>query len=130
MRSPARFVLGFFPGESGNSTQAYRGAIGAAARACLFRADGTIAASHDFCARYGGLRLPGESLVIARVSRESVPRIADDFQREGSSGVFVLPDPSAAPEHRVERKKDRLLAKLHREEMKFDEACLDLEEAL
>src|SRR5262249_19362346 len=84
----------------------------------------------DFCARYGALRLPRESLVVARVPRQAAQRLVDHFQRDGSAAVFVLADPSAPPAPKVEPKKDRLLAKLRREEMKFTGACRDLEEAL
>src|SRR5262249_49095237 len=126
----SRIVLGFFPAESGNPDSALQTISCAEAQVCLYRADGRVVSSRDFCARYGALRLHGEALVVARSER--VQETVQNLRAAGSPSVFVAHE---AAEH-LERMssqvkgKRRLLEKLAQHEDEFHRACADLEESL
>src|SRR5579862_2981846 len=131
----SRFVLGFFPAEAGDPEGAFRAVSKSGAQVCLFCADGRTSSSHDFCGRYGALRLPGEALVIARTAPDRTQEVLQRIRASGSVSVFVVRE---APPERPPRQgifgranaKQRLLAKLQRHEQEFHRACADLEESL
>jgi|SRR5579883_669535 len=127
--SSSRLVLGFFPAETGHPEDASRAAAAAGARVCLFRT-GARAASHDFCIRYGALRMPGETLVVAQTHPDKIHDIVQKIRSAGSPSVFVLhTGPRSAPSN-TGPSRQRLLTKLSQDEQDFHSACADLEEAL
>src|SRR5437660_10720972 len=108
----SRIVLGFFSGESGNPETGFQSISGSDTRACLFRADGRATSSHDFCARYGALRLHGEALVITRTTR--IQETVQKIRTAGSPSVFVVQEPDGRMREPIPRRrgtKQRLLEK-------------------
>ena len=127
----SRILLGFFPAESGNPESAFQSISGSETQACLFSADGRATSSHDFCSRYGALRLHGEALVIARTTR--IQEAVQKMRAAGSPAVFVVQEPRDRLREPIPRRggaKRRLLDKLREHEEEFHRASADLEESL
>ena len=88
--NPARVILGFYSSEqvdAEKASQTIEASSGGKAR--LFH--GLDAKPHAGAeTHYAGLRLEGESLVVAETSRANVKAIVEQLQSVGLPAVFVL----------------------------------------
>jgi len=115
--APTRIVLAFSSGES---------------RALADRDRQISILRGRDAAAFEPLRLPGESLMVARVAADDVQGVVQRLQLTGSA-VFVLRDGAPAQTTAIakeyRRAKDRLLARLREVEDQFTNAVYDLEES-
>src|SRR5580693_1669359 len=92
---PLRVVLAFYSSEENHAERAFR-ALRGQGKVCLAGADSSKL--DEICARYYGLRLEGESLVVVETATLKIEAIVATLRLEGSPAIFVVRPGFAAVE--------------------------------
>ncbi|HUA87616.1 MAG TPA: glucoamylase family protein [Bryobacteraceae bacterium] len=119
-----RIVLGFFSPGAGDAAQALAGSRGRSRVVLL--TPGSPGSAQEFAAPYADLRLPRESLVVARTTLENTGAVVRRFRAAGAPAIFVLRQGPEGP--RVSPPSSPAV-ELSAEEDTFRRACRGLEEA-
>src|SRR5580658_8837813 len=88
-------ILGFYSANDGNRKSAFEAARRAGASGVLI--DGASGEVNHAYSKYAGLRLEGETLVVAPASSTNVEAIAKALEATGSPAIFVLREDPKKP---------------------------------
>ncbi len=90
---PLRVVLAFYSSEENHAERAFR-SLRDQGKVCLAGAD--VTQLDDICARYYGLRLEGETLLVIETAAAKIEAVVAALRIEGSPAIFVV-RPGFAP---------------------------------
>ena len=114
-------ILGFYSANDGDPKQAFEAARRAGASGYLIDgADGSES-------KYSGLRLEGETLVVASAGATNLEEIAKALEGSGSPAIFILRDESKSS--RSTTRKESIVERLRLNELALDEVRHSLAEA-
>ena len=133
--SSSRVVLAFYSDTETESSELFSSIRGEhRGDSALINRDGTIEGRKRLVAQYAALRLPGETLLIVRVTPGEGSALVQAVSREGSPSVFVLADRISAPEQTSKPSDSAsqlgIIERLDHSQALIESARLDLIEAL
>src|SRR5580658_2610235 len=114
-------ILGFYSANDGDPKRAFDAARKAGATGQLI--DGTDGAD----SKYSGLRLDGETLVVASAGATNLEEIAKALESSGSPAIFIIRDDSKSS--RSTTHKESIVERLRINELALDEVRHSLAEA-
>jgi cyclic beta-1,2-glucan glucanotransferase len=117
-------VLGFYSVNDGDPKRAFEAARTAGGSGVVLD-EATGAASPAF-SRFAGMRLDGETLVVAYASATNVEAIAKALEASGSPAIFILRD---GADVRTAAQRESIFERLSINELVLDEARHNLAEA-
>ncbi len=97
--TPVHSVLGFYAADDEEPKRTFEALRGAnVGEVCLFGGDGSSQSSgRKPCARYSGLRLEGESLLVVIAPRHKTQLVVRKLRENGSPAIFVVPEGDSWP---------------------------------
>ncbi len=118
------FILGFYSANDGDPKSAFEAARKAGASGVLIGAGGT---SNPAYSKFSGLRLDGETLIVASGATANVEAIAKALEGTGSPAIFILRGDSKSS--RSVPHKGSIFERLRVNELALDEVRHNLAEA-